>query len=255
MKYALTTILAGILIFGYSCKSDSSDAVDPNTNTDTAFIRTITFPSLDSLTVTADHYHVDKTKPIIVLCHQAGWSRGEYQEIAPKLNALGFNCIATDQRSGGQVNGITNQTNQEAVNAGKPTAFLDAEQDIIAAIKWAKEYYGKDVILWGSSYSSALALKVAKENDEVEQVLAFSPGEYLPGVDLKATITGLDKPSFLTSSKTEEGQTKALFEVISAAKKTQFVPNGSGEHGSRALWEEKTDHAEYWTALKTFLGV
>ena len=76
-----------------------------------------------------------------------------------------------------------------------------------------------------------------------------------------ATVTGPTPPgtgvrnpaTFLTSSKAEEAQTKALFDKISSTEKVQFVPKGTGEHGSRALWEEKTDHEEYWTALKDFL--
>jgi len=73
---------------------------------------TITFPSKDGLTITADTYitNPDNKTPFIVLFHQAGWSRGEYNEIAPKLNKLGFNCMAVDQRSGGSVNGIQNET-------------------------------------------------------------------------------------------------------------------------------------------------
>ena len=68
---------------------------------------TIRFDASDGVSITADLYlaHADLNKPLIVLCHQAGWSRGEYREIAPKLNALGFNCIAIDQRSGGSING------------------------------------------------------------------------------------------------------------------------------------------------------
>ena len=46
--------------------------------------------------------------PVLVLFHQAGWSRGEYREIAPKLNELGYICLAIDQRSGKGVNGVAN---------------------------------------------------------------------------------------------------------------------------------------------------
>jgi hypothetical protein len=48
----------------------------------------ITFPSGDGVTCTADLYrvHPDPATPFIVLFHQAGYSRGEYREIAPRLN-------------------------------------------------------------------------------------------------------------------------------------------------------------------------
>ena len=58
----------------------------------------ITFEAEDDLTITADLYRSDPRleTPFIVLFHQAGFSRGAYREIAPRLNALGFNAMAQD---------------------------------------------------------------------------------------------------------------------------------------------------------------
>ena len=65
-------------------------------------VNILNFKAADNLEITADWYSIpDSTAPIIILYHQAGWSRGEYIEIAPKLNAMGFQCLAVDQRSGG----------------------------------------------------------------------------------------------------------------------------------------------------------
>jgi pimeloyl-ACP methyl ester carboxylesterase len=251
------TLVLCLSLFAFTACKDDSTVSEPEVvvDTDTAFTKTIEFASEDGLMITADHYHIKKTAPVIILCHQAGWSRGEYQEIAPKLNALGFNCIALDQRSGGAVNGVTNETAKRAAEAGKPTTYNDAKQDINAGIAKAKELYSTKVTLWGSSYSSALALIVATENDDVEQVLSFSPGEYLGTVKVGESITTLNKPAFLTSSNSEQGQTKLIFDEIISTEKTHFIPTGAGEHGSRALWEEKADYAEYWVAVKAFLKV
>jgi pimeloyl-ACP methyl ester carboxylesterase len=257
-KLLSTTGILCLTLFAFSaCKDDHYAIEEPSvgSESDTAFIKTIQFESEDGLLITADHYHSKNTATTIVLCHQAGWSRGEYREIAPKLNALGFNCLAIDQRSGSTVNGVTNETAIRALDEGKSTAYIDAKQDINAAIAKVKELYGNKVILWGSSYSSALALIVATENQDVEQVLSFSPGEYLGAVKVGESITTLNKPAFLASAKNERAQTKLLYDAIGSAEKTHFIPIGNGEHGSRALWEEKTDNAEYWEAVKAFLGV
>jgi len=57
-------------------------------------VETVTFPASDGLVVTADLYMAyAPTAPMILLFHQAGYSRGEYLEIAPRLNALGFNAL------------------------------------------------------------------------------------------------------------------------------------------------------------------
>ena len=77
--------------------------------------KTVHYKSKDGIQITADLYMSHKTSaPFIVLFHQARWSRGEYREIAPKLNKMGFNCLAVDQRSGDAVNGVENETKKSA---------------------------------------------------------------------------------------------------------------------------------------------
>ena len=129
-------LVSTVLSFDVAAQSKSKGSDKKGVTT----FKAVTFPSEDGLEITAELYapHADKATPFIVLCHQARWSRGEYREIAPKLNQLGFNCVAIDQRSGDGVNNITNETTKKAKAANKPTGFVDAEQDMIAALKWAK---------------------------------------------------------------------------------------------------------------------
>jgi len=144
---------------------------------------TITFLSKDSLPITADTYidETEKNRPLIVLFHQVGWSRGEYNEIAPKLNKLGFNAMAVDLRSGKSVNGITNQTAKVAQKLGKGMRYIDALPDMESALLEAQKIAGENskIIAWGSSYSSALVLKLVGDKPALaDAVLSFSPGEY-----------------------------------------------------------------------------
>ena len=197
----------------------------------------------------------------IVLCHQAGWSRGEYREIAPRLNELGFNCVAIDQRSGGTVNRVSNLTRMKAIAQSKPANFVTAEQDIIAAVKWAKSKHctGK-VLLWGSSYSAALALRIAGEDpDLVDGVLAFAPGEYFEKFDkpkdwIATSAKKISVPVFITSAKDESKKWSAIFEAIPGESKTKFIPETAGNHGSRALWRKFSDSDDYWASVQEFLG-
>lgn len=223
--------------------------------------KTITFNSLDGLEITADLYALDNVDaPIILLCHQAGWSRGEYLEIAPKLNEMGYTCLALDQRSGRAINGTENETHNKAKDANLGTNYLDAEQDINAGLKYIIENFkdASKVILWGSSYSSALALKVASENETVSAVLSFSPGEYFKKLGetdhyITDAVKNLDKPVFITSAKDEHDSWEGIFKAIPSENKIGFLPNGKGKHGSRALWEQFPDHKEYWEAVTAFL--
>ena len=223
--------------------------------------KTVQFPSADGVEITADVYnkHAD-TSPFIVLCHQAGWSRGEYREIAPKLNALGFNCMAIDQRSGKGVNNVANETMKRAAAESKGTQFLDAEQDMIAALKYAKKNYAKGkLLLWGSSYSAALTLRIAGEHsDLIDGALSFAPGEYFvrfekPQDFIQSSAKKIQDPIFVTSAKNEYENWKAIFDAVSSSGKTKFIPQTKGQHGSRALWKKFPDHGEYWTATKAFL--
>lgn len=223
-------------------------------------VKKIEFPSSDGIQITADVYAPhDQAAPFIVLFHQAGWSRGAYLEIAPKLNAMGFNCMAVDLRSGGSINEINNETHQRAKEAGLPTKYVNTYQDIEAAVAYAKAHLAKGkLIIWGSSYSSALVLAYAGEHQNVDGVLSFSPGEYFTGQGKSNTyITEAAAkiliPVFITSAKGEKKSWSGIYDAIPSEQKTYFLPETKGNHGSRALWEKMDDSDAYWTAVDDFL--
>lgn len=240
----------------HSCTEPPTDLqIDVDSKVDSP--EKIQFPSLDSLPVTANWYHVADSLPVIVLCHQARFNKYEYAGIAEKLNERGFNCLAIDQRSGGPIADQPNETTLAALEAGKPFDFLDAEQDMIAAVRYASERYDGPLILWGSSYSSTLALYLAIELDEVSAVVSFSPGNYMSEEkgSLIEKLSGFGKPAFITSSKREaESVSELLAEMTLGEDQIHFIPEGSGHHGSRALWNHQSDGEEYWAAINSFLG-
>lgn len=247
-------VLAIVLGFGFLC-------VHAETGW-SAKAKAVRLAAEDGLEVTGDLYlaRKDPKTPMIILCHQAGWSRGEYREIAPKLNSLGFNCLAIDQRSGKGVNGVNNETASRAKAADKGTEFVDAIADIRGAVKHCRKKLAKGkLILWGSSYSAALVLRLAgKHPDLVDGVLSFAPGEYFRGGNRSKTwiregAEGLKCPVFVTSARNEHANWKAIFEAIPSKTKVAFLPKAAGQHGSRALWEKFDEHKEYWVAVRDFL--
>ncbi|MEO6884143.1 MAG: dienelactone hydrolase family protein [Bacteroidia bacterium] len=215
--------------------------------------RKITFLSTDNLIVTADLYLVNDTLPYMVLCHQAGYSRGEYQETAKKFSRLGYNCIAVDLRSGKEVNGEIDETANLAEAKRMPTDFMSAEKDILGAINYAFNQNGKRVLLVGSSYSASLALMIAVTNEKVKAVMAFSPGEYLKNVNVKVAIKNLDKAVFIASTREEAPKVAELAKDIVSKHKIVFAPATVGEHGSKALWVEDPSYHEYWLAILMFM--
>lgn len=220
----------------------------------------IDFPTSGGLEARADLYEPNTKSPtLIILFHQAGWSRGEYREIAPKLTKLGYRVMAVDQRSGQGVLGVQNETARRAAKMGLPQDYLAAYADLEAALAYArKKLEPRRIIVWGSSYSASLVLRLAAEHpEEVSAVLAFSPGEYFKKSKGASYVESFAKrvkqPLFITSAKEERAQVKPLFDASPSEKKILFTPASRGHHGSRSLWEKWPDHDVYWAAVKGFL--
>ena len=189
-----------------------------------------------------------------MLCHQAGYSRGEYKDTAVKLMELGFSCIAIDQRSGKETNGIVNETALAAKRHNLPTTYLDAKQDIEAAIDYMYEMNGhQPIILVGSSYSASLALLIGNTSTKIKSIASFSPGEYFRSINIQSEIQSISKPVFVTSSKKESRALEELVSLIDTSYVTHFMPDVSGIHGSRALWSSTEGNEAYWDALSNFL--
>ncbi len=222
----------------------------------------ITFKASDGLEITADLYVSNPVEnSFIILFHQARWSRGEYIEIAPKLNKLGFNCLAIDQRSGGEVNNIINETHQRAEKQKLETTYVDAEVDINSAVDFINKEYpkAKKLIIWGSSYSSALVIKIAGDRNDIDAVLSFAPGEYFddlgkPTDYVTQSAKNIVVPVFITSAKDEKPNWWNIYQIIPSIGKTYFLPETEGQHGSRALWEKFPEHKLYWEAVTAFLN-
>jgi dienelactone hydrolase len=230
----------------------------PTTAVTPAGVRTIQFPAGDGVTITADVYApLPPTAPFIVLFHQAGYSRGEYRTIAPRLNQLGFNAMAVDLRSGEATQGVGNDTAAEACKLGKMKNFVAAIPDLKAAVAQAHTLAQGKVLVWGSSYSSALVLVLGAEL-HVDAVLSFSPAEYFANQGKSTTWVAenaktLTVPVFIASAQSEVGDWAPIAAGIDATKLTTFVPTTQGHHGSSALWPTQPDHEAYWTALTAFL--
>lgn len=252
--YLLISLFLSVTTVAQTVTTTTTDTVKRASHPP-AKMTTITFSSLDGLQVTADQYLVNDTLPWMILCHQAGYSRGEYDESAKKFTRLGYNCLAIDQRSGETINDVKNETAERAEKANKGTEYLDAEQDITAALNFAYDKNKKPVVLVGSSYSASLVLKIAAGNAKVKAVVAFSPGEYFGRkLNLKQSITTLTCPVFLTSARDESAKVATIAAVIPATVKVQFTPVGSGRHGASALWTDNESRTEYWIALLEFMN-
>ncbi len=215
----------------------------------------VSFTTDDGIQVTADKYLINEEYPYILLFHQAGSSRGEYNDIAERFLKLRYNCLAVDLRSGDNANYVRNETAQNAGGQHASIKFLDAVPDIRAAIDYAWGLNPKEVILLGSSYSASLAMLEGKDNPRVSAVIAFSPGEYF-GDDLRMeeVLDSFPKPLFIAVTDREETYVRQMMSHIPQEAYTLFRPEKNGVHGARALWEDNPSKDEYWLALLLFIN-
>ncbi|HCX98816.1 MAG TPA: hypothetical protein DG754_01640 [Bacteroidales bacterium] len=217
--------------------------------------QTIRFAAEDGVEVTADHYVISTQKPYLILLHQAGSSRGEYREIAPKLANLGFNCLSIDLRFGDEINFIKNQTAIDAVAKGKPLSMVDAQKDIKAAIEFVAARSQQPIILLGSSYSASLGLMEATHNFKVKAVVAFSPVEFSNELSVKDSIHNIYVPILALSTKLEYREMSNLLRDVRKNHLILFKPSlGEGAHGAQTLWASNPNHKEYWMVLTQFFS-
>jgi alpha-beta hydrolase superfamily lysophospholipase len=207
------------------------------------------FKSKDGLLITANYYPIEKPIGFILLCHRSHYSKAEYKEIAPQFNELGYSCLAIDQRSGMNFFNDKNETSTLAKSKSLPTSYIHAIQDIQSAIDYSyKLNQNKQILILGSSYSASICLYLGIENKKIKAILAFSPGEYLKGIELQKEIAKLKIFTFITSSKKEIPDTKKLIRKVSTQFISYYIPKSEGFHGAKNL---KTE--EYWKAVKKFL--
>ena len=199
-------------------------------------------------------YAAPHPRAVILLFHQAGSGKGEYATIAPRLVSMGYSALAIDQRSGGSLFG----RNETAAAYGRDASYLDAKADLQAALEWALPQ-SKPVILWGSSYSSALVFLVAAENPgKVAGVMAFSPGEYLGQPTLvRDAAAKLRVPVFVTSAKNadEISAARDILAAVPGDEKVQAIPQIAGVHGSSTLIPARDPKGakDNWRAVSAFL--
>jgi alpha-beta hydrolase superfamily lysophospholipase len=213
----------------------------------------IDFDDADHRSIYAVIRTPERPKAVIILCHQAGSSSGEYATIAPWLNAAGYTTMAIDQRAGGTMFG----PNLTIADLDKPGTYLEAKGDLDAALDFARSRK-LPVILWGSSYSASLAFLVAAERPkEVVAVLAFSPGEYFDDKTLvERAAEKLTVPAYVTSaSKPEEiAAAAAIAHAVPRGLATRYVPK-TGVHGASTLIADRNPGgaAANWPPVFAFL--
>ncbi|MDP9955596.1 alpha/beta hydrolase family protein [Epilithonimonas hungarica] len=252
-----------ILLINCLCGCSSTASVSVNHSSEILNVKhhtykTINFPTSDELTVYADYYSGNgKRSPLIILYHQAGFSRGAFRNIAPRLVELGFNVLAVDLRSGDMVNHVINLTQKEALKKGKSTAFTDVIPDLEATYYYAKnKLKAKKIIYWGSSYSASLGFYMAaKHPSDYKALIAYSPGEYfkIENKSISTFAKDVKIPVYISSARNEESNWRPIYNALETKKDFYLPSKTAGHHGTFTLSSFYDDAEENWQTIIPFL--
>ncbi len=244
----------------YNCSTSASiaDPIPKILDVKHHTYKTVNFETSDGLKVYADLYSSNsKRGPLIILYHQAGFSRGEFRSIAPRLVDLGFNVLAVDLRSGDMLNQVTNLTQKEALKQGKSTAFEDVIPDLEASFDYAKNNIkSRKIIYWGSSYSASLGFYMAsKHPKDYKALIAYSPGEYfkIENKNISEYAQNIKIPVYTSSARNEEATWKPIYNSVKSKKRFYLPSKTKGHHGTIALSAFNDDAEENWQAIIPFL--
>lgn len=240
MKPTVILYLLSIILIS-SCNSKTE--TDSISEISESLGEEVHFYAADSVKVYADLYKQDIKAPTILLFHQGGANvKSEYTPIIPRLLEEGYNVLAVDQRVGGQLLGSYNRTVADiSVNRFN---YCDAYPDQEASLNYIKsQNFTGDIIVWGSSFSASLVIKLAHEHpDEIDAVLAFSPasGEPMAGCEPNDLFETLKTPMLLLRPYNESQIESVRNQIVLADKygHQTYVAN-NGRHGSSMLVEER----------------
>jgi dienelactone hydrolase len=223
--------------------------------------RAVSFETSDDITIHGDIFTVreNKSDPIILLFHQAGGdARGEYGPIIGPLLDHGYNVLSIDQRVGGERFGGINRT--VAGLDGKTYSYCEVLPDLKASLAWVKsEGFDGPKVIWGSSYSAALVLRIAATHGaELSAALAFSPASGGPLVDCRGEDVAADIkiPVLIMRPASEMERESTLSQMLifeSHGFESHVAENGV--HGSSMLVPSRVEGSveQTWNVVFSFL--
>lgn len=235
---------------------DAVDGVDLKKGAYSIGETRIRFSSKDGAMITGDLSLIDHTSPMILLFHRASWSRGEYIETAKKLNELGYNTLAVDQRSGGEINDVENLTFKRLSDQAKVYTFKEAIIDIEATIEYASNRFEMPLIALGSSYSASILCVIGQDYyDDLQGLILFSPGEnmYFDNQPVSAMASELMLPIFMTCGSHETFEPEQILAQIPSEYVTKYYPERLRVHGSELLWEATEQHEMLWDHMMIYI--
>lgn len=223
----------------------------------------------DGIVMTADHYTVElydeateaeevrRSWGIVIALHDARSSRGEFRQIGHRLNQLGLDVLAVDLRSGAKRGTVENGTYKsywESVGGrGKRPHPKEAYDDVVFAMEWVRQLHPTGpLIVFGSGSSADLALVYAsREEDTIDALFCFSPGESLRGWSVQEAAGKLRVPIYATCGpgKTELTRARTAIALVDKA----YLTSNFGDRCMRGVQALLRCGGGHWPKIREML--
>ncbi|MEP7284479.1 MAG: alpha/beta fold hydrolase [Chloroflexota bacterium] len=171
----------------------------------------IEIPMADGLKIQGTFYSVSGSEkaPAVLLLHQLGGTRVQWEPLIMPLAQKGYNILAVDMRGHGLTGGDRNWTL--------------AESDAHALMDWLRKQPSVDpdhVVVIGASIGANLALRVCATDDACHATIALSPDVNYEGVDARDAIKKMPKKSiFMAASQLDESSALGVKSLAFSASK------------------------------------
>lgn len=194
------------------------------------------FRMQDGIRVQGDYY-AGATNKAVILLHMFHRDRHVWDDIIPSLQEKGWQVLNVDLRGHGGSEGN--------VDVFTDKQFQQMPIDVIALATWLKQNHGPvKVVAMGASIGSNAAINAAALSDQIDAVIALSPGENYHGIETFAAAKKVRVPTLYVTAL-DDGQSAVAFPTLlenTATRKNEktLIEYEIGGHGT-ALFESQPD--------------
>lgn len=198
----------------------------------------------DGVALEGDLRSTDPAAPLVVLVHQLGSTRAEWQPLIERLGP-GFNTFALDMRGHGE---STRRGDEELSYSRLERADWDRlAGDLRTLLGHLREEEGlqpRRVALVGSSIGSSAAIVAAAADPSVSAVVALSPGRAYRGIDAITPTAQLgERPLLVIASRLEAPSAEAASDMARIAPAGELLLVEGERHGV-AMFEQAPESLE-----------
>lgn len=169
----------------------------------------------------------NEQKSAVILLHNLGGNKEDYNSLIPILNQNNFTTLALDFRGHGQSEG----------NKEDYTKYIN---DIKAAKEYLKEKNYENIYIIGSSIGANAALKYATQDKEIKKLILLSPGADYHGYTVYDIINNYLGELYIISAGEKDVEVgNNLKELYKGEKKFRPLPYENA-HGTELIELENT---------------